>query len=287
VRFYPQVLTTLRYRSVDGLDFGFVLLTAYQNLLLLILFGNLQSGELLQNAFLEHTGTTAFWLRTELVFSVHNLFCTLMLLLFFVRCKWGSQSAGWFGPVLLSSSAVLLIGVVMWRNGCVGRQCDMFLFTYMSHVAYVVSLVQRIPQVLRNFVRKNTSGFSSGLVACDLIGSAIRFLSNSLQIRAVGTWYAYDGDVVSSAIIFLYSLVFILQLILYAENTKQSEVINDLGLKDHADYYTLLAGSEDSKSEPAHASVNSDPPSRTGSAGTSPSNHDNFTPYLRISASGN
>jgi cystinosin len=102
-------------------------------------------------------------------------------------------------PCLLSASVVLTL-IILYLLLTIYLQTSIFQLLYwlnfLSYVKITVTMVKYIPQVLLNYSRKSTIGWSITACTLDLIGSSMSMLQLFLDCYDTSDWSGLVGDIV-------------------------------------------------------------------------------------------
>jgi cystinosin len=147
---------------------------------------------------------------------------------------------------LLTASIVIFL-IILYLLLCLYIDSNVFIFLYwlnfISYVKICVTMVKYIPQVLLNYSRKSTVGWSITACTLDLIGSTMSMLQLFLDCYDTDDWSGLVGDIVKFLLGLLslgFDVIFIVQhYILYPhsryETLHQDDEDKTGGLIDKGD----------------------------------------------------
>ena len=178
ISFYPQIIENYLEKNTEGLsvDYLFLNLIAYSSYTVFTVTGSLYP----------ETGTGNVTTQ-DILFSIHALLCTFMLILQFVtysRTKRvlseTTKSIGF--SFIVSFLIILLIEKYLRSINC----GDLKVFNSLIFLGYIkiyLTLLKYVPQIIHNFHRKSTLGFSIHSVYLDVIGGIFSFLQMMLNVQ--------------------------------------------------------------------------------------------------------
>jgi len=180
VSFYPQIWLNFKRKTVEGLNFDFVLLNTigfacYSAYNLALFFS--------KNIFAQyearhHDGVNPV-LPNDIFFSLHAFLASALTGLQIIIYDKNDQKVSKFGW-LFAGSCVLAATL-----GCiapaVGGMLWLDYLIILSSVKLAITIVKYIPQALMNYRRKSTEGWSIGNVLLDLTGGSLSMLQMMLQ----------------------------------------------------------------------------------------------------------
>lgn len=196
VSFYPQIIENFQRKSVVGLNFDFLGL----NLTGFIAYSVFNLGlRYVREVQLEYhtihpTGVIPVEVN-DVVFAVHAVFATAVTIGQCFIYERGNQ--------LISKTTVAVLAFV-WSTAAVFlllTSLDIFKTTpwlnflyFFSYVKLGVTLVKYIPQVVSNYRRKSTIGWSIGTVLMDFIGGLFSIGQMFIIAYNFNDWYSIIGN---------------------------------------------------------------------------------------------
>lgn len=196
VSFYPQIIQNFRRKSVVGLNFDFLGL----NLTGFISYSVFNLGlKYVRDVQLEYhsihpTGVIPVEVN-DVVFAVHAVFATAVTIGQCFIYERGNQ--------LISKTTVAVLALV-WSTAAVfllltalniNKHIPWLTFLYyFSYVKLGVTLTKYIPQVVYNYKRKSTVGWSIGTVLLDFIGGLFSIGQMFIIAYNFNDWYSIVGN---------------------------------------------------------------------------------------------
>jgi len=109
----------------------------------------------------------------------------------------------------------------------VGRIDLLLLIYFYSYVKLIISCIKYIPQVVMNYRRKSTEGWSIGNVLFDFIGGILSLIQMFLLAINYNDWSSIFGSITKFGLGIIsigFDLIFIIQnYILYKNNQQQTD----------------------------------------------------------------
>ena len=226
ISFYPQVLINFSRKSTQGLsaDFcglnviGFACYTAYNAAFFWSPYVQDQYRQ-------RHGGDSITVQSNDVAFAVHALVLSCITLVQFVLYGDGYQSIrpstciAWVMRCIVLAIGAYAAMVVVNAPGC-----NWLDFLYLlSYIKIVISLIKYIPQVLLNYRRKSTRGWSIWNVLLDFSGGILSVLQLVLDCVDLNDFTGITGNLAKFGLGFvsiLFDVIFILQhYVLYPDTT--------------------------------------------------------------------
>ncbi|KAE8401932.1 lysosomal L-cystine transporter [Aspergillus pseudonomiae] len=237
--FYPQVLHNHRRRSTEGFSVDFALLnllglTAYTIFNACLLFSPVVRAQYAQR-HPQGPEPTVRW--NDFIYALHgSLICCWISSHFLCTQFWNFKSK--------SQRVSVSTLVTIW--GCVGVVTLAILWALVSaswewiDVVYMVGMikvfltaVKYTPQVVMNYWRQSTAGFSIGAILLDLAGAALSLMQLVLDSSLQADWSGTVGNgakLLLGNITVLFDIIFIFQhFVLYRERPLRGKQ----GLSEH------------------------------------------------------
>lgn len=227
ISFYPQVFLNHERRSVVGLSLDYTVLNMLGFLCYSVFNVAFYFSESVQQQYMRrHEGHRNAVELNDVFFSLH---AALLVAVSLVQCSIyprGGQSVS--KPTILWTSGTFVVAVVFGLFILfTGNREDSVLNTLnllylLSYVKLVTTLVKCLPQIVLNYQRKSTVGWTIWNVLLDIAGGLLSIGQQVLDAKATNDWTAMTGDPVKFSLGFvsiIVDVVFILQhYVLYAEN---------------------------------------------------------------------
>ena len=243
VSFYPQVISNFKRKSTAGLsvDFcvlnviGFAFYTAYS--------ASLYWSPTIQQLYKERYGPDAEITvqSNDVAFAIHALVLSLITLIQIIY--YNSQNRTFSetevsGPILLVIAGIAIVCVVYPFLAMVGHvlhigSLNMLDYLYLlSYIKIFISLIKYMPQVVLNFKRKSTVGWSIWNILLDLTGGILSDLQLVLDCADLHDFSGITHNKVKLALgslSIVFDLIFIVQhYILYAVPAATDEQLEPL-----------------------------------------------------------
>ena len=243
VSFYPQVISNFKRKSTAGLsvDFcvlnviGFAFYTAYS--------ASLYWSPTIQQLYKERYGPDAEITvqSNDVAFAIHALVLSLITLIQIIY--YNSQNRTFSetevsGPILLVIAGIAIVCVVYPFLAMVGHvlhigSLNMLDYLYLlSYIKIFISLIKYMPQVVLNFKRKSTVGWSIWNILLDLTGGILSDLQLVLDCADLHDFSGITHNKVKLALgslSIVFDLIFIMQhYILYAAPAATDEQLEPL-----------------------------------------------------------
>ena len=226
VSFYPQIYLNYKRSSVEGLNFDYLVLnivgfTCYTVYNWLMYFD--QHVEDLY--LLKHPRSLNPVLPNDVVFAAHALVACIVTGIQCFFYERGQQRIsyicmGWSSVLIAFSAisfAITIFDVINWLQ----------FINNLSYVKMAVTLSKYFPQVILNFRRKSTIGWSIGNVLLDFTGGSMDICQMVLQASNTNDWSGFYGNPVKfglGLISMIFDIVFMIQhYVLYRDSDGQTD----------------------------------------------------------------
>jgi len=181
VSFYPQIWLNYKRKSVEGLNFDYVLLNiigfaCYTVFNWALYFSDAIFAEYEKE---HHDGVNPVRIN-DLFFSIHALVASLVTGFQILIYERSDQKVGYFGWVI--SVLAVLTAIVSTIPAAVSDKLSWLDYlTILSIIKLVITITKYMPQAFFNFQRQSTEGWSIGNVLLDLTGGSFSMLQMLLQ----------------------------------------------------------------------------------------------------------
>ena len=197
VSFYPQVLTNYRRKTTEGLSVDFVALNALGFACYSIYNVSMYFSPDIEKLYKERYGEEAEITvqPNDVLFAVHALLITLVIL-----CQVGYyDGVRSMRPSRTIASVILgILGVCLGYPFVVvydiGRGNWLDCIYLLSFVKIIVTLIKYVPQVILNYRRKSTEGWSIWQILLDLTGGILSDLQLVLDSAALHDFSGVTGN---------------------------------------------------------------------------------------------
>uniref|UniRef100_A0A5S6QZF7 Cystinosin homolog n=1 Tax=Trichuris muris TaxID=70415 RepID=A0A5S6QZF7_TRIMR len=193
ISFWPQILLNIRRKSVVGLNFDFLALNATGFLFYSVYNCALFYVMLVQFQYLDAVPNSVIPVQLQdVAFAVHALLATLLTCVQCFIYERGSQRISRICIVLLAVLwSVAIVGLIVAAVGSI----SWFIYvTLISYAKLVISIVKYIPQVILNYRRKSTEGFSIGAIFLDFTGGICSMCQMFIIAYNMDEWSQLFGD---------------------------------------------------------------------------------------------
>ncbi|XP_033232426.1 cystinosin homolog isoform X1 [Drosophila pseudoobscura] len=193
VSFYPQIWINFRRKSVEGLNFDFVILNIVGFTLYSMFNCGLYFFDTMQDEYeSRHPRGLNPVMLNDVVFSLHAMFATIITIVQCCIYERAGQRVSWtaysllsvFGVVVVVSASLAAASVIHWLD---------FLY-YCSYVKLAITIIKYVPQALMNYRRKSTAGWSIGNILLDFTGGTLSMLQMILNGFNYDDWASIFGD---------------------------------------------------------------------------------------------
>jgi len=197
LRFYFQIYLNYRFRSVAGLDFGFILFnfvfSVYALLFVMGLFFSSGINSDFTNKYHRHHDIAV----KDVIFALNSMIACIFLLYQTKIYDWGTQRIHWFSVIIISMLTLIVLFLFLFESICQGNGCWGFFFSFLSSAITAIQLLSYVPQILWNYLRKSTLGFSLGYILSDIFGNACSMSQIAFESGEGGDWSSLDHHTVS------------------------------------------------------------------------------------------
>ncbi|KAG6410190.1 hypothetical protein SASPL_128242 [Salvia splendens] len=256
ISFYPQVILNFRRKSVVGLNFDFVLLNLTKHSSYLIYNASLFFSSTVQRQYREKFGLNEMIpvAANDVAFSIHAVLLTVFTLAQIVMYDVSGAASTFLtvfkvcvlfklctvkrGNQKVSKTAAVLVSVA-WLAAAVcvfvaiPRHSWFWLVSCFNTIQVVMTVIKYIPQVVLNFRRKSTIGFSIGNILLDFFGGITNYFQMVVQSIDQKSWINFYGNIgktMISLVSILFDILFMVQhYILYPSSKRTSDNPISLG----------------------------------------------------------
>ncbi|CAJ0608557.1 unnamed protein product [Cylicocyclus nassatus] len=193
ISFYPQIILNFQRKSVAGLNFDFLCLniigfTAYTLYNVLMYWDHAVQKEYLK----EHPRSPIPVLLNDVVFAIHALTACIITA---AQCFFLERDHQRVSKICMGLSTILILFGA--GSGIVALLKLITILQFIqcfSYIKMVVTLSKYFPQMLFNFRRKSTVGWSIGNILLDFTGGTLDIVQMVLQSYNVDNWSAFYGN---------------------------------------------------------------------------------------------
>ncbi|XP_044502263.1 cystinosin homolog isoform X2 [Mangifera indica] len=208
--FYPQVILNYRRKSVVGLNFDFVVLNLTKHSSYLIYNVSLYFSPAIQKQYFQRYGFDQM-----IPVAANDVGCSIHAVLLTRGVQRVSRiSLAIVSAVWLSAAFCFFIALP--------THSWLWLINIFNSIQVFMTLIKYTPQVVMNFRRKNTNGFSIGYVLFDFSGGSTSYTQMIVQSVDQHSWVNFYGNIgktLLSLVSLSFGLVFMCQhYLLYLAN---------------------------------------------------------------------
>ncbi|KAK4417845.1 Cystinosin [Sesamum alatum] len=221
--FYPQLILNFRRKSVQGLNFDFVVLNLTKHTSYLIYNASLFFSSTVQRQYRQKYGFNQMIpvAVNDVAFSVHAVLMTALTLLQIAIYDRGNQK---FSRIAIAIVSVAWLSAAACVFVALPTHSWYWLASCFNTLQIVMTTIKYMPQAIFNFQRKSTIGFSMGYVSFDFLGSATSFCQMMVQSVDQRSWvniYGNIGKTLLSLVSISFDILFMVQhFVLYPSKKK-------------------------------------------------------------------
>ncbi|KAI6184376.1 Cystinosin [Aphelenchoides bicaudatus] len=226
VSFYPQIVLNFRRKSVEGLHFDFLLLntigfSCYSVYNVMMFFD-----PVVEDQYMElHPRAQNPVTIQDVVFALHAL---TVCILTGIQCFFYERANQRVSYVCMLWSTILVGFAVVSLGITVFKVINWLSFIYMlSYVKMAVTLSKYTPQVLLNYRRKSTVGWSIGNILLDFTGGSMEIVQMVLQGANTNDWSGFAGNPVKFGLgltSMVFDVIFMIQHYCLYRNVQAYEI---------------------------------------------------------------
>ncbi|KAI2473841.1 PQ loop repeat-domain-containing protein [Annulohypoxylon bovei var. microspora] len=240
--FYSQPILNIRRKSTSGTTVDFPFINALGFLTYLIYNAVFYSSPVIRYQYAlrnhDHTPTVAV---NDIVFAAHAfVISTILTSQYFLPSIWGFDRAPGTRPSRLmlgvASGSLVAVAIIIFVVASVPAGADpktawawLDVIYTLSYVKLLITLVKYAPQLVYNFRKRSTKGWSIWQILLDFLGGLLSIAQLIIDSWLQGDWSGLTGNPVKFAlgnVSMLYDVVFMTQhYVLYREDdsTKDGE----------------------------------------------------------------
>ncbi|KAJ6734654.1 CYSTINOSIN [Salix purpurea] len=232
VSFYPQVILNFRRKSVVGLNFDFVVLNLTKHSSYLIYNASLYFSSDIQHQYFEKYGYGEMIpvAANDVAFSIHAVLLTAITLFQIVIYDRGNQK---ITKISIATVCVVWLVAAVCFLIALPSHSWLWLISIFNSIQVFMTVIKYIPQVIMNFMRKSTNGFSIGNILLDFLGGVTSYAQMAVQSVDQNSWVNFYGNIgktLLSLVSVFFDLVFMTQhYILYPEKKAVPPKLNKEG----------------------------------------------------------
>ncbi|KAG9407276.1 hypothetical protein AC1031_001967 [Aphanomyces cochlioides] len=223
VSFWPQVFLNWRRQSVVGLSLDFLVYNILGFLCYAIFNCAFFWNDTVQREYAKfHDGNRNAVQVNDVFFALHAVFVTILTYYQTTIYTRGGQVVSTTCKTIVGGS--LIVSAVFFLLGYIVNSEVLSALNFLYLLSYVklgVSLVKYIPQVILNYERKSTAGWTIWNVLLDFTGGMLSMAQIIMTSAVTNDWSAITGDPVKFGLGFtsvFFDIIFIVQhYVLYPE----------------------------------------------------------------------
>uniref|UniRef100_A0AC35U4E6 Cystinosin homolog n=1 Tax=Rhabditophanes sp. KR3021 TaxID=114890 RepID=A0AC35U4E6_9BILA len=213
ISFYPQIYLNFKRKSVVGLNFDFLLLNIIGFSCYTIYNVLLYSDHYVQDLYLKvHQRALIPVLLNDVVFAVHALFACFITVI--QCCLYTRENQKVSYTCYGLSSTLIIVALVSYALSLFQTINLLQFINILSFLKMAVTLSKYFPQVLLNYRRQSTIGWSIGNVVLDFTGGFMDIVQMILQALNTNDWTGFYGNPVKfglGLVSMVFDVVFIIQ----------------------------------------------------------------------------
>ncbi|KAL3629132.1 hypothetical protein CASFOL_026354 [Castilleja foliolosa] len=211
--FYPQIILNYQRKSVVGLDFDYALLNMVKQLLYLTYNLSMFFSPIVKSQYYQKFGYGKIIpvAESDLAFSVHIVLASAYTMYQIAVYDRGTQK---FTKIYTAINVIFVLAATVCTCIAIPSRSWFWLLSCFNTIQVVMTVIKYIPQVVFNFKRKSTSGFSIGMVLLDLLGGIsnnIQMLMQSLDQKSWENFYGNLGKSLLATVTIVFDLIFMVQ----------------------------------------------------------------------------
>ena len=206
VIFYPQIYGNWKAKSVVGVNFDFLAIVLVDlSLYTIYMIGLFFSSEVQREYKIKHDTEVIPVKINDVVFGILTVASSVVVIGQCKLYKSGGQKVSQTCKIILGTIFVFLFIVLIITISSNALHWIDFL-TYSSFVK-IFTCTKYVPQVYMNFKRRSTSGFSVGVVICDINGGLFSIGQMVADSYNFDDWSSFSGNP-TKFIVGVFTLVF-------------------------------------------------------------------------------
>jgi cystinosin len=226
ISFYPQIWLNFQRKSVEGLNFDFLLLNVIGFACYTVYNVFMFFDDDVQDLYLKANPRSLIpVLLNDVVFAAHALLACIITGL---QCFIYERANQRISHVCKGWSSVLILFSIGSFIATLFHALNFYGFIKMlSYVKMAVTLSKYFPQAILNFRRKSTIGWSIGNVLLDFCGGSMDILQMVLQASNTDDWSGFYGNPVKfglGLVSIIFDVLFMIQhYVLYRHSSPELE----------------------------------------------------------------
>ncbi|KAL3624303.1 hypothetical protein CASFOL_033119 [Castilleja foliolosa] len=211
--FYPQIILNHRRKSVVGLNFDYALLNMVKQLAYLIYNVSIFFSPIVQKQYHQKFGNGKMLpvAESDLAFSIHVVLTSAYAMYQIAVYERGTQK---FSKIYTAINVLFVLSAAVCVCIAIPSRSWFWLVSCFNTIQVIMTIIKYIPQVVFNFKRKSTSGFSIGMVLLDFLGGVannVQMLMQSLDQKSWENFYGNIGKSMLASVTIVFDIIFMVQ----------------------------------------------------------------------------
>lgn len=196
ISFYPQILLNAQRRSVVGLSLDYTALNVVGFACYASFNVALSSISAVRAEYAEtNNGRMPIVQPSDVFFSLHALLLSAVCYLQTLFYPRGGQTVSrWVQLAVAAFGVALLVGIPLVSTGACAACTWLNLLYAVSYVKLAITCSKYVPQVLLNWRRRSTVGWTIENVVLDMTGGLLSLVQELMDAGCSGDWSAIAGD---------------------------------------------------------------------------------------------
>jgi len=226
--FYPQIIENWKNKSVVGYSFDFFLLDAVDLTLYSAYNLALYAIPFIKEEYKHEENTDVIPVKiNDIVFSINGVLCCLAMLIQTCIYERGGQRVS-KGCKMVNALILLFVFSTLVPTLTGALELVKF-FEFISYVK-IATTMKYLPQVLMNYQRGSTQGFSIGMVILDITGGSFSVGQMIVNCANKHDWTSLAGNPTKflvGVVSVIFDVMLIAQYFVYRRNIPRKILINN------------------------------------------------------------
>uniref|UniRef100_A0A7S3A1P0 Cystinosin n=1 Tax=Rhodosorus marinus TaxID=101924 RepID=A0A7S3A1P0_9RHOD len=224
--FYPQCILNYRKKSVRGLSLDYVLLNVTGFFCYSLFTTLLHWSGRVRASYIARYGIPPQVEFNDIIFAVHGL---CLCVITFVQCliyDAGNQKAR---PTVILLNLIIWMGLVLLTILTIVGFDSTFLISFLGIGKVTCSFVKYLPQIVLNFRRKSTFGWSISFVLLDLLGGIFSIIQQTLRSIQISSIKPFTANVAKTGLAvetLIFDTIFIVQHCILYRNADEFDSLD-------------------------------------------------------------
>jgi len=226
--FYPQIIENFRNKSVVGYSFDFFLLEAVDLTLYSAYNLALYAIPFIKDEYKHEENTDVIPVKiNDIAFSFNGVFCCIVMFIQTCIYEKGGQKVS--KGCKMVNALILLYVLSTLLPTLTGALELVKFFEFISYVK-IATTMKYLPQVLMNYQRGSTQGFSIGMVILDITGGSFSVGQMIVNCANKHDWTSLAGNPTKflvGVVSVIFDVILITQYFVYRRNIPRKILINN------------------------------------------------------------